>query len=36
MEEASTVDLFERPLHPYTRGLMASVPRAEASFETEA
>ncbi len=36
MEEASTVDLFDRPLHPYTRGLMASVPRAEATFETEA
>jgi oligopeptide/dipeptide ABC transporter ATP-binding protein len=35
MEEASTVDLFDRPLHPYTRGLMASVPRAEATFETE-
>jgi oligopeptide/dipeptide ABC transporter ATP-binding protein len=36
MEEASTVELFDRPLHPYTRGLMASVPRAEATFETEA
>jgi oligopeptide/dipeptide ABC transporter ATP-binding protein len=35
MEEASTIDLFDRPLHPYTRGLMASVPRAEATFETE-
>jgi oligopeptide/dipeptide ABC transporter ATP-binding protein len=35
MEEASTVELFDRPLHPYTRGLMASIPRAEASFETE-
>ena len=36
MEEAPTVALFDRPLHPYTRGLMASIPRAEASFETEA
>jgi oligopeptide/dipeptide ABC transporter ATP-binding protein len=35
MEEAPTVDLFETPLHPYTRGLMASIPRADASFETE-
>jgi oligopeptide/dipeptide ABC transporter ATP-binding protein len=35
MEEAPTVDLFDRPLHPYTRGLMGSIPRAEASFETE-
>jgi oligopeptide/dipeptide ABC transporter ATP-binding protein len=34
MEEASTVDLFDHPLHPYTRGLMASIPRADASFET--
>ena len=34
MEEAPTVDLFEHPLHPYTRGLMASIPRADASFET--
>jgi oligopeptide/dipeptide ABC transporter ATP-binding protein len=35
MEEAATVDLFEHPVHPYTRGLMASIPRADASFETE-
>jgi oligopeptide/dipeptide ABC transporter ATP-binding protein len=34
MEEAATVDLFEHPLHPYTRGLLASIPRADASFET--
>jgi oligopeptide/dipeptide ABC transporter ATP-binding protein len=36
MEEASTLDLFDHPLHPYTRGLMASIPRADASFETDA
>jgi oligopeptide/dipeptide ABC transporter ATP-binding protein len=35
MEEAPTVDLFENPLHPYTRGLMTSIPRADASFDTE-
>jgi oligopeptide transport system ATP-binding protein len=26
MEEASVEDLFENPLHPYTRGLMRSIP----------
>ena len=36
MEEASTLDLFDHPLHPYTRGLMASIPRADASFESDA
>ncbi len=35
LEEASTMDLFDHPLHPYTQGLMASIPRADASFETE-
>lgn len=27
VEEANTKDLFENPLHPYTRGLMDCVPR---------
>jgi peptide/nickel transport system ATP-binding protein len=27
VEEAEVTDLFDRPLHPYTRGLMASIPR---------
>ncbi len=27
VEEAATADLFARPSHPYTRGLLASVPR---------
>ncbi|QXM24192.1 ABC transporter ATP-binding protein [Elioraea tepida] len=27
VETASVLDLFDRPLHPYTRGLMASIPR---------
>ncbi len=27
VEEADTAELFSRPLHPYTRGLLASLPR---------
>ncbi|HXA70071.1 MAG TPA: ABC transporter ATP-binding protein [Stellaceae bacterium] len=27
VEEAPVLDLFDRPMHPYTRGLMASIPR---------
>ena len=27
VEEAPVDDLFARPLHPYTRGLMSSIPR---------
>jgi peptide/nickel transport system ATP-binding protein len=27
VEQAAVQPLFERPLHPYTRGLMASIPR---------
>jgi peptide/nickel transport system ATP-binding protein len=27
VEEADVLDLFDRPMHPYTRGLMASIPR---------
>ncbi len=27
VEEAGVLELFDRPLHPYTRGLMASIPR---------
>ena len=33
VEEASIYDLFDRPLHPYTIGLMGAVPRAGASSE---
>jgi peptide/nickel transport system ATP-binding protein len=29
VEEATVENLFERPLHPYTHGLMASIPRLE-------
>ena len=31
VEEAAVDELFSRPLHPYTQGLMASMPRAEAT-----
>jgi peptide/nickel transport system ATP-binding protein len=34
-EEAPVGTLFRRPLHPYTRGLLASVPRLGASLERE-
>jgi peptide/nickel transport system ATP-binding protein len=27
VEEATVTDLFDRPRHPYTRGLMKSIPR---------
>ncbi|MDD8022264.1 MAG: ABC transporter ATP-binding protein [Paracoccaceae bacterium] len=28
IEQANVFDLFERPSHPYTRGLLASIPKA--------
>ena len=31
VEEASVTDLFERPAHPYTRGLLGSIPDIEAA-----
>jgi oligopeptide/dipeptide ABC transporter ATP-binding protein len=31
VEEASVQDLFERPAHPYTRGLLGSIPDIEAA-----
>jgi oligopeptide/dipeptide ABC transporter ATP-binding protein len=30
VETATTTDLFDRPTHPYTEGLLAAVPRIEA------
>ena len=33
VESASVTGLFQNPLHPYTQGLLASVPRMEASRE---
>ena len=35
VEEATVEDLFDKPLHPYTRGLMASMP-AVISLEAKA
>src|SRR5665811_2370008 len=34
VEEASVDALFERPIHPYTRGLMASIPRGRQGTRT--
>jgi peptide/nickel transport system ATP-binding protein len=34
VEEASTTDLFARPMHPYTRGLMRAIPQLDADLET--
>jgi len=33
VEEASVADIFARPLHPYTRGLLGAVPRLGSSQE---
>ncbi|MBE6024883.1 MAG: ABC transporter ATP-binding protein [Cellulosilyticum sp.] len=33
VEEAKVEDLFEKPLHPYTQGLLASIPRADEDKE---
>ncbi len=34
VEETDTRELFANPLHPYTRGLMASIPRPGAAGKT--
>jgi peptide/nickel transport system ATP-binding protein len=31
VEEASVYDLFDNPLHPYTKGLMGAIPRGRAA-----
>jgi len=33
-EEASVGELFDRPMHPYTRGLMTSIPRIDSTAGT--
>jgi peptide/nickel transport system ATP-binding protein len=35
VEEASVRDLFARPRHPYTRGLLGAVPKLGSSLETQ-
>ena len=34
VEQANVFDLFDRPSHPYTRGLLASIPKATEKRET--
>jgi peptide/nickel transport system ATP-binding protein len=36
VEEASVEDLFAAPLHPYTRGLLASIPRLDLEAADDA
>jgi oligopeptide/dipeptide ABC transporter ATP-binding protein len=36
VEEAPVDDLFDRPAHPYTRGLLASIPHASPSLRGNA
>ncbi len=36
VEEAQVRDLFARPLHPYTRGLLGAVPKLGSSLGTQA
>lgn len=36
VEEAAVDDLFDRPAHPYTRGLLASIPHADPSLRENA
>jgi oligopeptide/dipeptide ABC transporter ATP-binding protein len=36
VEEAEVDDLFERPIHPYTRGLLASIPHLDEASEAAA
>lgn len=33
VEEATVYELFDNPLHPYTRGLMSCIPRADRDVE---
>jgi peptide/nickel transport system ATP-binding protein len=35
VEEADVAELFARPLHPYTRGLLASVPKLALGEEAD-
>jgi peptide/nickel transport system ATP-binding protein len=35
VEEAEVTELFDKPLHPYTRGLIASIPRRRGQGERQ-
>ena len=35
VEEATVTQLFERPMHPYTRGLLGSLPRPDREMEDD-
>jgi oligopeptide/dipeptide ABC transporter ATP-binding protein len=35
VESARTEEVFANPIHPYTRGLLASVPRLDTSRDTD-
>ena len=35
VEQASAHELFANPLHPYTRGLLASIPKLESTPKTK-
>ena len=35
VEEASVTDIFEHPLHPYTVGLIQSIPQMTTDSEQE-
>jgi len=34
MEEASTIRLFDNPLHPYTQGLQKSIPKIGEKYKS--
>jgi peptide/nickel transport system ATP-binding protein len=36
VEEAGVIDIFDRPFHPYTRGLLKSIPQAGGRFKNRA
>jgi peptide/nickel transport system ATP-binding protein len=36
VEQSSVGELFERPLHPYTRGLLNSVPKLGSTLDEKA
>ncbi|MGI0084655.1 MAG: ABC transporter ATP-binding protein [Nitrososphaerales archaeon] len=36
VEVAPVEELFKNPLHPYTKGLLASIPRIDSEFDDEA